>query len=161
MKKQPTLTVIMGIPRSGKSSWIDKNKKNAIIVSPDEIRSEIFGHQFHAPANPFIFALSGSMISLLLKQGKDVIVDATHISHQLRNSYYSVKKAYNCKTRLIWVYIDEDYIINIEKCKERNELSLEGKKLPNSAIERMGLAFEPPDEEDTNIFDEIIHYKNV
>ena len=114
MTKIPTLTVLCGIPRSGKSTWINNNKEDAIIVSLDEIRKEIFGHQFHAPANPFVFAISGAMASLLLKQGKNVIVDATHITHQLRASWYPIIKTYNCHTRLVWIYIDEDKFKNLE-----------------------------------------------
>lgn len=157
----PTLTLMCGLPRVGKSSWIKKNKKDAVIVSPDEIRKEILGHQFHAPANPFIFAICGAMTSLLLKQGKNVIVDATHITHDLRKSWYPIKKSYNCKTKLVWVYIDKDKDKNLLECKKRNKDSPEGEKLPESALERMTLAFEPPDEEDEYLFNEIIEYKNV
>jgi predicted kinase len=160
-EKIPTLTILCGIPRAGKSSWIKKNKKDAVVMSPDEIRKEIFGHQFHAPANPFVFAINGAMASLLLKQGKNVIIDATHITHDLRKSWYPIKKTYKCKTRLVWIYIDEDKFKNLEECKRRNKNSPEGEKLPESALERMALAFEPPDEEDEYLFDEIIEYKNV
>ena len=158
---KPTLTVLCGLPRAGKSSWIKKNKGEAIVISPDEIRKEIFGHQFHAPANPFIFAFNGAMASLLLKQGKDVIADATHITHQLRESWYPLIKTYNCQTRLIWIYIDEDMATNLAKCKERNALSIDSEKLPDSALERMAMAFEPPDEEDNYLFNEIIKFKNI
>jgi len=161
MNKTPTLTVMCAIPRSGKSTWVKKNKKDAIVISPDEIRKEIFGHQFHAPANPFVFSLSGAMASLLLKQGKDVIADATHITHELRKSWYPLIKQYKCKTRLVWIYIDEDNQKNLEKCLERNENSPEGEKLPKEALMRMSFAFEPPDDEDSYLFDEIIKHKNV
>ena len=162
MNRIPRLTLMCAIPRSGKSTWIKNNKKeNEVIVSLDEIRKEIFGHQFHAPANPFILAMSSAMVSMLLKQGKDVIVDATHLTHQIRASWYPIIKTYKCRTRLVWVYIDEDNFINVEKCIERNKNSPDNEKVPDLVITRMALSFEPPDEEDNYLFNEIIRHKNV
>ena len=157
----PLLTIMVGLPRSGKSTWIKKNKKDDIVVSPDEIRKEIFGHQFHAPANPFIFAISGAMTSLLLKQGKDVIVDATHITHQLRFSWYPVIKQYGCKTRLVFVHIEETMDKNLTKIIERNNLSPENERLPEDVLRKFAISFEPLDERDYSLFDEIISFKNV
>jgi predicted kinase len=162
MNRIPRLTLMCAIPRSGKSTWIKNNKnENEIIVSLDEIRKEIFGHQFHAPANPFILAMSSAMASMLLKQGKDVIVDATHLTHQIRASWYPIIKTYKCRTRLVWVYIDEDAFKNIEKCKERNNNSPIEEQVPVNVIDRMAMSFEPPDIEDEYLFNEIIKYKNV
>ena len=39
-----TLILMCGLARSGKSTWIKKNQADAIVVSPDDIRAEIFGH---------------------------------------------------------------------------------------------------------------------
>jgi len=161
MDKIPTLTIMTGLPRSGKSTWIKNNKKDAIVVSPDEIRKEVFGHQFYAPANPFVFALCGAMTSLLIKQGKDVIVDATHITHELRFSWYPVIKQYNCNTRLVHVYINEDMDKNLLKVMERNKASPENEKIPEDVLRRFAMNFEPLDDRDYSLFKEIIRFKNV
>lgn len=140
-----TLTLMCGIPRCGKSTWIKNNKKDAIIVSPDVIRKEIFGHQFYQPANKFVFAVSEAMVSILLKQGKDVIVDATHMTRSLRSSWYPVVKGTNIKTVIIWVYAHPDPIKNLEICKERSRKSVSDEVVPDEVLDRMASQFEAPD----------------
>ncbi len=39
----PTFTMLIGIPGSGKSTWIKENSKGYEIVCPDVIRTEICG----------------------------------------------------------------------------------------------------------------------
>jgi len=139
------LTLMCGIPRCGKTTWIAKNKKDAIIVSPDDIRREIFGHQYHQPANKFTFAISEAMVIMLLKQNKNVIIDATHMTRNLRSSWYPVVKGTDVKTVIVWVYADPDPIKNLEICRNRNLDSIEREKVPDSTLDRMASQFEKPD----------------
>lgn len=143
--KKPTLTIMCGIPRCGKSSWIRKNKGDACIVSPDEIRKEMFGHQFHGPANRFVFGIAEGMTTLLLKQGKDVIIDATNITVASRSAWRGIANVENAEVRVVWVRACKDDMANFRACLERNELSEEGKKLPMDALLRMATFFESPD----------------
>lgn len=140
----PTLTLMCGLPRVGKSTWIEKNKGDAVIVSPDDIRSEIFGHQFHSEANKFVFALAEAMVILLLKQGKDVIVDATHITDSLRDAWSIVILKCEANARVIWVYADKDPKKNLDICLERNAKSPNGEKLPEADLRRMARVFQEP-----------------
>ena len=140
------LTLMCGIPRCGKSSWINKNKRDNIIVCPDTIRKEIFGHQFHQPANKFVFAIAEAMVSLLLKQQKNVIVDATHMTKTLRASWYPVTKELSyVKTDIVWVYADKDPQKNLEICIERSRKSVADEIVPYDVLCRMANQFEPPD----------------
>jgi len=136
---------MVGLPRCGKSSWIKTNLKDRIVVCPDTIRKEIFGHQFHAPANKFVFAIAEAMTSLLLKQGKSVIVDATHISHASRMSWWPVIKDLDVKSNIVWVFAHEDKFKNVEICKMRSRKSPEGEIVPDEVIDRMAFQFEEPD----------------
>jgi predicted kinase len=146
MKTNTKLILMCGIPRAGKSSWIKKNKKDCIIVSPDDIRKEIFGHQFHAEANKFVFAIAEAMVSLLLKQGKNVIVDATHITEAVIKSWYPIYKKYEPLVEVVWVYVSKDKEKNLEECLKRNAKSPDGEKLPEEALTRMAMYFESPDD---------------
>ena len=155
------LILMCGIPRIGKSSWIKKNKKDAIVVSPDVIRKEIFGHQFHQPANKFVFAISEAMVSLLLKQDKDVIVDATHMTRSLRASWYPVVKDLpNIETTIVWVYADVNPIKNLQIAKERSKNSPSDEVVPDSVLERMSLQFEEPSTIIDGWVKKIITWKN-
>lgn len=155
-----TLTLMVGIPRVGKSTWINKNKKDNIIVSPDIIRREIFGHQFHQPANKFVFAISEAMVSLLLKQNKNVIVDATHLTRNLRASWYPIVKDLPVKTVIVWVYADKNPFKNAEICIERSKVSASDEIVPDEVINRMASQFEAPSLEIDGWVDNIIEYRN-
>jgi len=147
-----------GLPRAGKSSWIKKNKKNSVIVSADEIRKEIFGHQFHQQANKFVFAIVEAMVAMLLKQGLDVIVDATHISESVRLPWLMIARRYNTEPIIVWVYADKDPDKNHEICQKRNKLSPKDEQLPETALRQMYIMFEEPNNYGSNF--KIIEYRN-
>ena len=133
--KKPILTIMIGLPRSGKSTWIKKNKKDAVVVSPDEIRAKIFGHQFHSNAEDFIWAFAKAMCRLLLEQGKDVIIDATNINSYSRNVWINIGKQYKAKVRMIWTKT------SVQKCLQRNKGE---KSVPKDVILKMAHVFETP-----------------
>ena len=119
-----------GIPASGKSSWIEKNKKSSeIIVSLDEIRSEIFGHQFHRNAEEFVIGVGKSMVKLLLKQNKNVIVDSTALTRGIRLSWIEIAKQYGAKTRLVVMATDN------KECIKRNRKR--SRKVPEETMRMM------------------------
>lgn len=162
--KEKTITLMCGLPRAGKSTWIKKNKKNNIIVSPDEIRKEIFGHQFHAEANKFVFAIAEAMTILLLKQGESVIVDATHMSETVRVAWLPVARKYNAHVKIVWVYASKDKEKNLKECLKRNAQSPDGERLPEDVLVRMSAFFEEPD--GTHGFSsrksfELVEYRNI
>jgi len=149
------LTIMAGIPRSGKSTWIEKNKTlQDIIVSPDIIRKEIFGHQFFKPCEPFIWAFTDAFILLLAQQKKSIILDAVNMTSYVRNKYITIVEPYGYKTKLVWINTD------LKECIKRNETSKD-KKVPLNVIKSMCAGFRPIDEEyEDDNFDEIIEVKN-
>ena len=138
MKNKPILTIMTGLCRSGKSTWIAKNKKDAVVVSPDEVRSNIFGHQFHSDAEEFIWAITNAMIKLLLDQGKSVIVDATSVNDFSRDKLISIARKRGLKIIIVWIKT------SAAECKRRNNKDLDGKKVPDEVIDRMAAHFEDP-----------------
>ena len=148
-----TLTLMAGIPRSGKSTWIKNNKTpQDIIISPDIIRKEIFGHQFHKTAEPFIWAITDAFVLLLAQQKKNIILDAVSMSSYIRNKYIELVKPYDYKTKIVWINTD------IKECIKRNKISKD-KKVPEDVIQSMSIAFRSVEDECDN-FDEIIEVKN-
>ena len=139
-KVDPVLTIMCGWPRSGKSTWIEKNKDfvNDIIVSPDEIRKVIFGHQFHQNAEPFIWAFAEGMTRMLLEQGKNVIVDATSLTYSGRVRWIIIARNYDVKLRIIWIRT------SLEECLKRNKKCSKDKQVPEDVLKRMPLTFEEP-----------------
>ena len=143
------LTLMCGIPRCGKSTWISKNKKDAIIVSPDDIRKEIFGHQFFNPGEPWIWAFTKSMIRLLMIQKKDVIINATNLFPWLRREWLCLAYELNYKAKM--VLIDTP----IEVCMKRNKK--ESHKVPLDKMMLINSAFIKP--EDKEGFDKLVVVK--
>ena len=127
-----------GLPRCGKSTWIKKNKGEAIVVCPDEVRAKVFGHQFHLEAEGFVWAFVKSMVRLILEQNKDVIVDATHTTYGKRSAWVNMAKDLGVKLRIVWIKT------SIEVCKRRSMKSKEGNIVPVEVIDRMAAYFEDP-----------------
>lgn len=84
---KPTLYVMIGVPGSGKSYFAKLFPcfKDKIRVSRDEIRFSMLRQGDHYfKYEKLVFQLFISNINNFLKQGHDVIADATHISKASR-----------------------------------------------------------------------------
>lgn len=129
--EKPLITLMRGLPRSGKSTWIATNKKSSdIIVSPDEIRKEIFGHKFFKPAESFVWGMTRAFLTLLMQQQKDIIVDATHVTSYAITQYDDLIQKYQYRTKLVWVKA------NLKTCLKRNAKTT---KIPAKVLEDMAL----------------------
>jgi len=135
---EPTLTIMCGLARSGKSTWISQNRKDTVVISPDKVRSEIFGHQYFANAEDFIWGVTKAMARIILEQGKDTLIDATHITFGSRSTWIKIAEQYGANLEIVWIKT------SMAECIRRNENSEVGQKLPEGVIERMAINFEDP-----------------
>jgi predicted kinase len=88
----PALIFTIGIPGSGKSTWIksmlESNEHGEIvIVSPDEIRYELTGNMSDQSVNYKAWMLAKQRTTDALKAGKDVILDATNVVAKNRKNF--------------------------------------------------------------------------
>lgn len=79
----PTLTLTVGLPRSGKSTWAVT--QGVPVVNPDAIRHVLHGQPFRAEAEPMVWGIAKTMVRALFAAGhRHVILDATNLTPQRR-----------------------------------------------------------------------------
>lgn len=88
--------MMVGLPASKKSTYAKKlsEKENAIILSSDEMRQELFGDVNHQSSNSELFQELHKRAKEHLNNGQNVIIDATNISQRRRNHFINEFKQY-------------------------------------------------------------------
>jgi len=87
------LIVMVGLPRSGKSTWA--KKQGLPMVSADAIRSALYndmgeGERFLKSAEPMVWVICTLMVNALFKAGNtSVIVDNCHVKRKYRDQWQS------------------------------------------------------------------------
>ena len=92
MTKSLVLTV--GLPRSGKTSWIrnfvEHEGQPIGIVCPDDIRKAMYGERFIKGMEPFVWAVVPVVIRSMFMSVYDIVVlDATSITRASRDKWQS------------------------------------------------------------------------
>ena len=97
------LIMLIGAPASGKSTAAQKiaaEHQNAVILSTDKMRAELYGAEHIQGYWPDIEALLYKRIKKAIKQNKNIILDSTHFKKEYRAkiiknfSQYSLISAY-------------------------------------------------------------------
>jgi predicted kinase len=87
----PGLIMPVGIPGSGKSTWLTKNIEPVYlhikIVSPDNIRKDMFGDITDQTHNIEVWAEAKKRTVEWLSQGTSVILDATNVNTTNRRNF--------------------------------------------------------------------------
>lgn len=80
------IILIVGLPASGKSKLAQKiaERENAIILSSDSIREELFGDRLNQTDNVRVFQEMNDRLIKYLSDGINVLYDATNINSKRR-----------------------------------------------------------------------------
>ena len=83
-----TLICMMGLPRSGKSTWALAQR--IPVISPDAVRMEMYGQRFWAPGEKMVWATTDLMVRTLFESGNNVVIlDATNTTRWQRDQWIS------------------------------------------------------------------------
>lgn len=158
-----TLYVLIGLPGSGKSTWAKNychSHKNCLIVSSDFVRQQLFGDEAKQYdenflkrkykrtycemtesekrhiGNTAVFSRVDARTRKLLKEGKDVIYDATSISEKSREKI--IKSFSDAADKFVAVYFDTP----LETCLRQNQKRK--RHVPESVIRSMASRITKP-----------------
>ena len=145
------LIVTVGLPGSGKTSWvkefIEENQDKIIdIISSDKIREEVFNDIEDQNHNSEVFDLMKRRTKESLSQGHVAIYEATNISSKRRRALLKELNKYYDKAICLFKYK------RLSNCQIDNEKR--DKEVPSDVIDRMYRNFEVPHKNEG--FDEII-----
>lgn len=91
----PKFYMLCGISGSGKSSW--SGPDNCIKISSDALRLEMFGDETDQTHNSEVFNELHNRVRENLKNGKNVIYDATNLSSRRRKAFLKTITHIPCK----------------------------------------------------------------
>ena len=135
---RPTLTILCGIPGSGKTTYAKKyidEHPNTIHLSSDSIRAELYGNE-SAQGNPAeVFSIMQQRAVDTLNNGQSVVYDCTSITRKDRAGIISsCPKFTKIECHVVWA--------PIETCVERD--AARGRTVGKEVIDRMLKRFQSP-----------------
>jgi predicted kinase len=134
----PALIMMVGIPGSGKTSWIAENKpENAVIISPDDIRKELSGNISDQTQNAKVWFLAKERTIEALKAGKDVILDATNVATKSRKRFLQGLPPHKLQAKRFEADPEETHA----RIRKQIEEGIERSDVPHGAIIRMNDQF--------------------
>jgi predicted kinase len=137
-----TLYIAVGLPGSGKSTYAKNFIKGKDIeyLSSDELRAVYGKSEEDQTVTPLVFGHIKRKVDEFLKDGKNVLVDATSVNRRERSDYINSAKKYGAKVVAIVFKMDRQGLI--DRNKKRGEQG--GRVVPDFVIDKMLAKFEEP-----------------
>lgn len=126
--------VLSGLPASGKNSWIAQNYPNMPVVSFDDAKEELGISHGDNPGRAV--HLVTDTAKQYLREKKDFIFNATHLSLQMRGKTVDLMFDYSAHVTIVYLEAPEPEI------KSRN--NARNSTLPNKKIDEMLFKWEVP-----------------
>lgn len=136
MLVEPVFYMVVGLPGSGKSTYIEKYLANCCIHSSDAIREELSGDVNNQDINKQVFNTLHKRVKEDLAAGKSVVYDATNISWKRRKAF--LQELNNIKCRKECILMATPFELCVQRNKARDRV------VPYFVIERMYKNFDIP-----------------
>lgn len=140
------LIFMVGVPGCGKTTYANENLKDCEILSSDKIREELFGNENDQSNNALVFETLFDRARSFLKDGKDVVIDATNVNVVERAK--ALEHFKDLQVKRIAIVINTPINKCIEQDLNRN------RTVGKFVIEKFAKIFTKPTKEEG--FDEII-----
>ena len=137
-----TLYIAVGLPGSGKSTYAKNFIKGKDIeyLSSDELRAVYGKDETDQSVTPIVFGHIKRKVDEFLKDGKNVLVDATSVNRRERSDYINSAKKYGAKVVALVFKMDRNGLI--ARNKKRGEEG--GRVVPDWVIDKMLNKYEEP-----------------
>ena len=100
------VTVLCGLPASGKDSWVARHGRGLDVVSFDDAKAEL-GLK-HGENDGLAAHRAVDKAKVLLRRREPFIWNATHLSEQMRNKTLDLLYAYDADVRLVYLEVPSD-----------------------------------------------------
>jgi len=137
-----TIYIAVGLPGSGKSTYAKNFIKDKDIeyLSSDELRAVFGKGEDDQTVTPLVFGHIKRKVDEFLKDGKNVLVDATSVNRKERADYINTAKKYGAKVVALLFKMDRQGLI--DRNKKRGEQG--GRVVPDWVIDKMLTKYEEP-----------------
>ncbi|MFJ9558406.1 AAA family ATPase [Nocardiopsis sp. NPDC101807] len=129
------VTVMSGLPGSGKDTWIARHLPDTPVVSLDALRTEL-GVRPTADQRP-VAAAAQERAREHLRAGRPFVWNATNVSRQLRDQCVGLAADYRARVEIVSVEAPPGVL--------RARLDRRGSPVPAAAVERLVRRWECPD----------------
>ena len=129
--KDLKLVVMLGLPKSGKSTYVNQNYSHYQVLCADDIRLAL-GSAFNRNTESFVWSIHDAMLRAFMERGRNIIIDATNTTIYTLEKYKRIANDYDR-------YSIELVVLKtpLKTCLNRNNDSV-----PIDVIVRMATQFE-------------------
>lgn len=134
--KKLTVYVLVGISGAGKSTFVEKFKKEhpeVNVYSSDALRKVIGGSETNQSVTPQVFSTIKYNLNRDLSVGKSVMVDATSLNPKERRDYVDAARRYNADAV---AYVFERDKATLMK-NQQTRKAAGGREVPEFVIDKM------------------------
>ena len=103
-EKPYTVTLLCGPSGSGKSSWIEENRGDEVVISLDKLREVIAGKRDDQSKNGQVMQAAKEALKQALREKKDVIWDATNTRENGRSWVVDLAHDYGASSRIVTLF---------------------------------------------------------
>lgn len=100
----PKLYLMVGLPRSGKSTWTENNREGKAVLSADTLRVMLHGSLYNPKKEKMVWEVFDYLLRKVLEAGtQDIIIDNTNTSTKSRRGIIQTAIEAGYQIICVWV----------------------------------------------------------